>query len=97
MAVWKDTSSFSQGVKERIPNCFETNFGKFRVVVHRHRLYPQDVWLARCYPEVFDMRQLKSKEISEAQCEAAAMLQMYLEDAVRAITAFAAEVEGVPT
>ena len=84
--TWKDTSSYSKSDKERIPKCFEVEFGHFKLVVHRHIHYPQDVWLASCHPELFRHRELKSKDLAEAQCQAVAMLQVELENALREIT-----------
>ncbi len=82
MSEWKDVSSFCQTDKERIPNCFESRFGKFRLVVHRHIHYPKDMWLASCYPNVFSQLELASKDIEGAKCQAKAMLQAILEKAV---------------
>jgi len=85
MAMWKDVSSFSQSNKDRVPWCFEAQFGRFRLVVHRHKDYPPDQWLATCYPGVFEHRELPSKDITEAKRQAATLLQVELQNALSQI------------
>lgn len=46
------------------------------------------MWLASCYPYVFDQRELKSKDIKEAQCQAVSILEVILRDALDALAEY---------
>lgn len=83
---WDDTSSHSQGDKERLPNRFETRIGAFRLVIHRHIHYPPDQWLASCHPNMFSCFELCSKDLESAKCQAVARLQSILLEAIEQIT-----------
>lgn len=69
MVAWNDVSSFSQGDKERIPNCWKIKGGKLTVTVHRHIHFKKDDWLLSCEPW-FSQHLLDSKEVEEAKNEA---------------------------
>lgn len=84
--TWRDTTTFSQSDKERVPRSFERIFGDFRLCVHRHIHYPPDTWLATCHPEIFMQRPLQAKTVADAQHEATLLLQQKLEAALAAIT-----------
>jgi len=58
--------------------------GKFKISVHRHIHYPADMWLFDCYG-LFDCKELASKNLEEAKCQAAALVQVELETAVKVI------------
>ena len=58
--------------------------GKFKISVHRHIHYPADMWLFDCYG-LFDCKELASKNLEEAKCQAAALVQVELENAVKVI------------
>lgn len=47
---WKDTSSFSQGDKVRIPATFTLLAGGLKVVVTRHIHAEPDEWVLNCEP-----------------------------------------------
>lgn len=72
---WTDTTSFSQGEKNRTPRVWTTRLGPFRLTVHRHIHYPKEQWLMSTAQMLFDCEQLASPDIEEAKCQAVAMLQ----------------------
>ena len=86
MIEWKDTSSWCNSDVDRTPNSWTTHIGRFRLVVHRHRDYEPDQWLATCYPDVFCQFELSSKDVDEAKCQAVAKLQCICEDVIREVT-----------
>ena len=86
MIEWKDTSSWSRGDVDRTPKSWTAEIGRFRLVVHRHRSYEPDKWLATCYPGVFSEFELASKDVDEAKCQAVAKLQAVCSDVIREIT-----------
>ena len=57
--------------------------GNFRLSVHRY-VGCGDIWFASCYGP-FDRTTLASKDLHEAQCQAAAKLQVILEEALQVI------------
>ena len=78
---WQDTSSYSQRETEHVPWKFKLNLGDLNLLVHRHRDYPADMWLATCYG-AFEHRQLKAKDIEAAQREAVKILREWLNNAI---------------
>jgi hypothetical protein len=50
----------------------------------RHIHHAPDAWVATC-EGVFDRREMASKDVREAACQAKAMLQVELETAIQAI------------
>lgn len=58
--------------------------GKFTISVHRHIHYPADMWLFDCFG-LFDCKELDCKNLEEAKCQAAALVQVELENAVKVI------------
>ena len=80
MLNWKDVSSQSKSDKVRTPSAFETTCGTFRLCVH-HYHDCGDTWFASCR-NLFDLRQLKSKDIEEAKVEAADLLKKLLTEAL---------------
>ena len=73
---WKDTSSFSQSDKERIPNAFEVEGISFRLIVHR--LIYCEGWSMSCYNMKIEGKPLKAKEVSVAQEEAVLVVHQRL-------------------
>jgi len=63
----------------------EAKYGCFRLCVHHYIGYPNDMWLASCYPGLLDRVRLESKNLEEAKCQAKAMLQVKLEEALKSI------------
>ena len=55
--------------------------GMFRLSVHHHIYFPDDVWVATCYG-MFEKVELKSKDLEEAKCQAVAKMQVVLEEAI---------------
>ena len=81
MSKWKDKKK--SYVCDEISQS-EISFGQFRLTVHRHIHYPPDVWLASC-TDMFSQMELKSKDLSEAKCQAKARVQSILEEALKDI------------
>lgn len=77
---WKDTSSYSQTDKVRIPNCWDIQVGAFCVTVHHHIHYPKDTWLVSCRGLDVSQVPLNSKDISQAQPEALKYILGKMED-----------------
>lgn len=75
---WKDTTSYSQSDKERIPRSWTIKSKNITVTVHRHRHYDKDVWLLSCYP-IYDCDKLKNKDLKLAQNEALELVKDYIE------------------
>ena len=84
MVEWKDATSYSQGDKERIPRSWKAQIGRFILTVHRYAGCG-GVWFASCHG-LFETRELKSKDVDEAKCQAVAMLQVVCEEAIAVIT-----------
>jgi hypothetical protein len=84
VSPWRDVSSFSQGTKDRTPRTWYAQFGRFKMTLTRHIHYAPDAWVATC-EGVFDLREMASKDVREAACQAKAMLQVELETAIQAI------------
>jgi hypothetical protein len=80
MLNWKDVSSYSQSDKVRTPHSFEPRCGQFRLYIH-HYFGCGDTWFTSCRG-VFDIVQLKSKDIEEAKVEAADLLKKLLTEAL---------------
>lgn len=78
MATWDDIKRNGEIVASSL------KAGKFKILVHRHIHYPPDTWLLDCYG-LFDNKELASKNLEEAKCQAAALVQVELETAVKAI------------
>ena len=84
-APWKDESSYALGERGKIPpRTWRVQFGKFTLVVTRHIDYPPDVWVSHCHG-LWSPREMKSRDVREAACQAKAMLQVELERALREI------------
>ena len=81
--IWKDVTSISQDAKHG-PSVFETRLGRFRLVVHRHIHYPDNVWLASC-EGVMNKCELVARDIEVAKREAVAMLRAVLVTALDAM------------
>ena len=81
--IWKDVTSISQDAKHG-PSVYETQLGRFRLVVHRHIHYPANVWLASC-ESVINKCELVARDIEDAKREAVAMLRMILTNALDAM------------
>lgn len=81
MTKWKDEKA---GYADPKIVGSEILLGKFKLSVHRHIHYDADTWLASCYG-LFDQVVLKSKDLSEAKCQAKAKVQVIMEDALKDI------------
>lgn len=58
--------------------------GNFKITVHRHIHWSPDMWLVSCYG-LFDNKELASKDLEQAKCQAAALVQVALEAALKVI------------
>lgn len=87
MAEWKDNFILSKTGGDKIKSA-ALRAGKISISVHRHVAYPEDTWLMDCYGLGIGMRELASKDITEAKCQAIAIVRCELEDALKAITPF---------
>lgn len=58
--------------------------GKLTIIVHRHIAYPETTWLLSCFP-LFTDKELSSEDLKQAQCQATALVQVELENAVHVI------------
>lgn len=85
-APWKNVTSYSQGDKERKPRTWEARFGALRIVVTRHMDYEKDQWVLRCH-DLHLERLLASKDVTEAACQAKAVVQAHLEQLLRDLSA----------
>lgn len=81
MSKWKDKTK--RGAFGEIESS-ETKLGGFKLSVHRHIHHEPDTWLASCHP-LFQAKPLASKKLLEAKCQAVALVQCILEDALRDI------------
>jgi len=81
---WRDVSSFSQGEKDRTPRTWHAQFGRFKMTLTRHSRHAPDAWVATV-DGVFERREMGSKDVREAACQARAMLQDELETAIKAL------------
>jgi hypothetical protein len=84
MIEWTDVSSFSQRADRSEPNSWCAEIGRFRLRVHRHIHYPENVWLASC-DQLFSNRELVSLDADEAKKEAVRALKTILTNALQAI------------
>lgn len=83
MPAWEDSSSWSQSESDRsVPKSWKLQLGQFRLDVHHHIHHEPDVWLVSCYPELFCLAKLASKDVDEAKCQAVAKLQVVLQEAL---------------
>ena len=80
MKKWKEEKRFGEVVGS---NC---RAGAFKISVHRFIGYAPDLWFVSCSP-FFNVKELKSKELEEAKCQAAAMVQVKFEEAIEDIIA----------
>ena len=76
--IWKDTSSFSQGDKERIPKCFRASVGFLTLTVHRHIHYEKDDWLLSVVG-IFDNKVVSKGSSDDAKEVAVALVKATLE------------------
>jgi len=81
--IWKDVTTISQDAKHG-PSVFETQLGRFRLCVHRHIHYPDNVWLASC-DGVLNKCELVARDIEVAKVEAVEMLRAILTNALKAM------------
>lgn len=57
-AVWKDSTTYSRGAKEKTPTSFTTNIGECKITITcGHRDYKPS-WLFHCYELGFDTKYL---------------------------------------
>ena len=84
VSPWVDVTSFSQNAKDRTPRTWKAKFGRFNLVLTRHRDYPSDKWVTSCHG-VIHQQAMASADLGEAACQAKAMLQVALEDAIQEI------------
>ena len=81
---WKDASSYSRGDTARTPVTWGAKFGKLYILVTRYVGYPKDSWLVLCH-QLNIKQELKSKKLSEAACQAKAIVQVHLEELISGI------------
>lgn len=74
MPNWEDTSSYSQGDKEREIKSVAIKLGRVRIVVHRN-IYSPGKWFLTMHGGWIDARELKAEEIEAAKVEAIGILQ----------------------
>ena len=60
--------------------------GDLKISVHHYIGYPEDQWFVSCSP-FFNVKLLYSEHLEEAQCQAAAMVQVKLGEAIADIVA----------
>jgi hypothetical protein len=77
-------TSFSQNAKDRTPRTWKAKFGRFDLGLTRHIDYPSDKWVTYCHG-VIHQQAMASRDLGGAACQAKAMLQAALEDAIREI------------
>jgi hypothetical protein len=80
MSEWKDTTSYSQNTKreDRVPKTWELRLKHLRIKVHRYHSI-DDVWFLTCHDINISVRELASKELEQAKCQAKAIVQATLE------------------
>jgi hypothetical protein len=95
VSPWVDVTSFSQNAKDRTPRTWRAKFGRFDLVVTRHRDCAPDEWVSMCFG-IWDTRKMASKSLREAACQAKAMLQVELETAISEIIGANVDVDTSP-
>lgn len=65
---WKDTSSYSQSDKERVPHEFTYQTKNLRIIVHR-KLHLDGLWFLSCYELGLQDRELEAVEAVKAKKE----------------------------
>jgi predicted ATPase len=86
MVKWKDTSSFNRYEKDRTPREWTAKVGVFHLTVHRHIHYEPDVWLLSTVPDLFERRELDSKDIEEAKTQSLALVRAACQLTIDAIS-----------
>lgn len=84
---WKDITSYSQNSKNRLPRCFETKIGKFRLVVVWNHIDTPNTWSFSLYGILehvdLDINDYSKKE--EVFEKALQKVKEYLSDLIKEI------------
>ena len=65
-AVWKDSTSYSQGDKEKIPTAFTSMIGGCKISIVCNHLYHRGEWIFHCSQLGFEEYGLKEKTAKDA-------------------------------
>jgi hypothetical protein len=85
MVKWKDTTSYSQSDRKRVPRVWSTNVGMLQVSVHRHIDFDPEQWLLSTVPALFEKVALASGEFALAKAQALALVQAACQEVIDAI------------
>jgi len=85
MMIWQDTSSFSQGEKDRTPTCWTARAGVLQIVVHRHIHYEKTAWLLSCDGLRLGCRELSATDIADAKRETVEIVRGKLMEAIESL------------
>lgn len=78
MVIWKDGTSYSRNVKERIPSVWELQFDGMRIAVHRIIHYPG--WYVSCFELGINNKSLFEDNVEKAKKEALKIILEKLEE-----------------
>lgn len=78
---WKNTTTYSQGEKDRTPRTYEARAGVIRIVVTRHIHFDASAWVLSAHP-FFDLHELASSEVEDAKREAMKLVRGALSNAM---------------
>lgn len=86
MAEWKDTSHFSGGDVNRVPNEFTIESRRIKIVLH-HYVGNGEAWFVSSYPDLVRQRQLFATDIESAKVEALCVVREVLEEILGGLNA----------
>ena len=79
MRAWRDTSSYSRSAKRSVcQTSSKSNSGELRVILHRHRDYPQTTWLMTCHDINVKNCVLEAADVEKAEFEALLAVHSWL-------------------
>lgn len=76
--VWKDTTSYQQGDKQRIPKVLEVEVEGFRIIIHRHKDY-SNTWLLSCHELNIEKKDLDTDNFDIAEIQMLFYLYAHLD------------------
>lgn len=85
---WKDSTSYSQRDKDRIPKSWSATGEGLSITVTRLHGAPQDEWYMNCYDIRLGTIPLENKELEAAKQEAIHIVQRRLELMLNDVQAF---------
>lgn len=80
MLAWKDTTSYSQGDKDRTPNTWSASAGAFRLVITKGHIHHKGQWVMHVYPGLVDTAEMDVHPNTLLE-----IVQQVAEDRLRAI------------